>query len=113
MTESTSAPLRPVASTEPIDSTRLIGQELKNVLTIADDCVERLHQHLLGDDAGARELAELSRVLAHVEHLTGAVLGAPRRPAARAVGGWLHAIHQGGRSPQQAAPAWQPKRTVG
>jgi hypothetical protein len=48
-------------------------------------------------------------VLAHVEHLTGAVLGAPRRPAARR----LYALHQGGRSPQQAAPAWQPKRTVG
>jgi hypothetical protein len=24
----------------------------------------------------------------------------------------LHAIHRDGRSPQQAAPAWQPKRTV-
>jgi hypothetical protein len=111
MTESTTAPFRPVATHEPIDSTRLIGQELKNVLAIADDCVARLHQHLRFDDDGARELAELSRVLAHAEHLTGAVLDAPRRPASPAGGRWLRAIGRGDRSPQQAALAWHPGRT--
>ncbi|HEX7779312.1 MAG TPA: hypothetical protein VF424_08750 [Vicinamibacterales bacterium] len=111
MTESTSAPLRPVASPEAIDSTRLIGQELKNVLAIADDCVERLHQHLLDDDAVARELAELSRVLAHAEHLTGAVLAAPRPPASPASERWLHAVRCDGESPRQATLAWRPRTT--
>ena len=111
MTKSTRAPLRRVTSTEAIDSTRLIGQELKNVLAIADDCVERLHQHLLDDDAVARELAELSRVLAHAEHLTGAVLAAPRPAAAPAGGRRLYAIRCGGNAPQPAGPAWQIKRT--
>jgi hypothetical protein len=112
MTESTSAPLRRVSSTEAIDSTRLIGQELKNVLAIADDCVERLHQHLLHDDAVARELAELSRVLAHAEHLTGAVLAAPCQSTSPAGGGRrLFAIRCGGNAPPPADPAWQPKQT--
>jgi hypothetical protein len=111
MTESTSAPLRRVTSPEAIDSTRLIGRELKNVLAIADDCVERLHQHLLDDDAVARELAELSRVLAHAEHLTGAVLAAPRPAASPAGGRRLYAIRCGGNASQQAGPACQPKRT--
>jgi hypothetical protein len=111
MTESTIAPFRPVPTPEPIDSTRLIGQELRNVLAIADDCVERLHQHLLNDDAVARELAELSRVLAHAEHLTGAVLKAPLRPAARASARWLRVIQRDDTSPQQAALAWHSGRT--